>query len=187
MRSVLVALVTSIAFVFRSRLALQVEVLALRHQLGVYQRAGRRPRLRPADRVLWAWLSRAWSGWRGALVFVRPGTVISWQRRRFRDHWTRLSRQGKPGRPPVAKEIRDLIRQISGANPAWGSPRIVGELQKLGIEVAKSTVEKLHGPSTQAAVANVAGVPGQPRQGPHLHRLLHRPDVALRTEDSSWP
>ena len=73
---------------------------------------------------------------------MRPSTVISWQRRRFRDHWTRLSRQGKPGRPPVAKEVRDLIRKISAANPGWGSPRIVGELGKLGIEVAKSTVEK---------------------------------------------
>lgn len=73
---------------------------------------------------------------------MRPSTVISWQRRRFRDHWTRLSRQGKPGRPPVAKEIRDLIRQMSDSNPGWGSPRIVGELRKVGIEVAKSTVEK---------------------------------------------
>jgi hypothetical protein len=119
MRSVLIAAVTSIALVFRSRLALQVEVLALRHQLAVYQSADRRPRLKPADRVLWAWLSRAWAGWQDALVFVRPSTVISWQRKRFRDHWRRLSRRGKPGCPPVAKEIRDLIRRISVANPGY--------------------------------------------------------------------
>ncbi|MFI5398954.1 MAG: hypothetical protein ACHQ9S_25770 [Candidatus Binatia bacterium] len=56
------AVVTSIASVVRSRVALQVEILALRHQLAVYQRAGRCPRLVPADRLLWAWLSRAWSG-----------------------------------------------------------------------------------------------------------------------------
>jgi putative transposase len=142
MRAVLIAVVTSMTAVLRSRLALQLEVLALRHQLAVYQRAGRRPRLTPADRVLWAWLSRAWSGWQAALVFVRPRTVITWQRKRFRAHWTRLSRQGKPGRPPVAKAIKGLIRQMSASNPAWGSPRIVGELRKLGIEVAKSTVEK---------------------------------------------
>jgi putative transposase len=142
MGSVLTALLSNIAFLFRSRLALHIEVLALRHQLAVYQRTGRRPQLRPADRVLWAWLSKAWSGWQEALVLVRPCTVISWQRKRFRDHWTRLSRRGKPGRPPVAKEIRDLIRRISVANQSWGSPRIVGELQKLGIEVARSTVEK---------------------------------------------
>ena len=107
-----------------------------------YQRTGPRPRLRPADRILWAWLTRAWAGWREALVFVRPRTVIAWQQKRFRDHWTRLSRHGKVGRPAVAKEIRDLIRKMSDANPTWGSPRIVGELRKLGIEVATSTVER---------------------------------------------
>jgi putative transposase len=142
MRAVLVAVVASITGVFRSRRALQIEVLALRHQLAVYQRAGRRPKLRPADRILWAWLSRAWTGWREALVFVQPRTVIAWQRKRFRDHWTHLSRRGRVGRPPVAKEIRGLIRKMSDANPTWGSPRVVGELRKLGIEVAKSTVEK---------------------------------------------
>ena len=66
----------------------------------------------------------------------------SWQRQRFRDHWRRMSQQGKPGRPAIAKDVRDLIREMSRANPTWGSPRMVGELQKLGIEVAKSTVEK---------------------------------------------
>jgi putative transposase len=121
---------------------LHLEVLALRHQLAVYQRTGRRPRLGAADRLLWAWLSRAWSGWREVLVFVQPRTVINWQHQRFRDYWTRLSRQGKVGRPQVAKAIRDLIRKMSDANPTWGSPRIMGELRKLGIEVAKSTVEK---------------------------------------------
>ncbi len=73
---------------------------------------------------------------------MQPRTVIAWQRKRFRDHWARLSHQGRPGRAPVAKDIRDLIRRVSHANPAWGSPRIVGELGKLGVEVAKSTVEK---------------------------------------------
>jgi hypothetical protein len=70
--------VSAIVSIVRSRMALQVEVLALRHQLAVYQRTGRRPRLGPADRILWAWLSRAWSGWRDVLVLVQPGTVIAW-------------------------------------------------------------------------------------------------------------
>jgi hypothetical protein len=64
------------------------------------------------------------------------------QQRRFRAYWRQLSQDRKPGRPPVAKEIRELIRRMSHANPTWGSPRIVGELRKLGIDVAKSTVEK---------------------------------------------
>jgi len=130
------------ASLFRSRRALQLEVLALRHQLAVYHRTAQRPRLRPADRLLWAWLARAWSDWRDALVVVQPQTVIAWQRKRFREHWARLSQHDTPGRPRLAKEFRDLIRTMSRANPTWGSPRIVGELRKLGIVVAKATVER---------------------------------------------
>ena len=76
------------------------------------------------------------------LSFVQPRTVIAWQRKRFRDYWAKLSQGSKPGRPAVSQEIRALIRKLSTANPMWGSSRIVGELRKLGIEVAKSTVEK---------------------------------------------
>src|SRR5512143_998081 len=141
MKAVLFALVASLRACFRSRASLQLEVLALRHQLAVYQRRPVRARVKVADRLLWAWLSRAWTGWRSALVFVQPRTVIAWQRRRFRDHWARLS-NARPGRPAVAKEVRDLIGKMSVANPGWGSPCIVGELAKLGIRVAKATVER---------------------------------------------
>jgi putative transposase len=126
----------------RSSASLRLENLALRHQLAVYKQRGPRPRLRPSDRVFWAWLARLWSGWQAALAFVQPRTVIAWQRKRFRDHWRRLSQQGTPGRPTIIKEVRDLIRAMWQANPTWGSPRIVGELRKLGLNVAKSTVEK---------------------------------------------
>ncbi len=127
---------------FRSRLSLHLEILALRHQLGVYQRTVKRPRVRSADRFLWSWLSRRWGGWQQALVFVQPSTVIQWRRRRFREHWRKLSRSGKPGRPTVSEEVRALIRQMSSANSTWGAPRIVGELHMIGIDLAKSTVEK---------------------------------------------
>ena len=92
---------------FRSRLALQIEILALRHQLTVYQRTCRRPRLKPTDRLLWAWLSRIWSGWRNALVIVKPETVIAWRRRKFRQPWAKPWRSGKPGRPAVPLLLRD--------------------------------------------------------------------------------
>jgi hypothetical protein len=65
------------------------------------------------------------------LAFIQPRTVIAWQRKRFRTHWWRLSQQGKPGRPPIAKEVRMLIQDMWRSNPTWGSPRIVGELHKL--------------------------------------------------------
>ena len=138
----LVSLFDCLAASLRSRADLQLENLALRHQLGVLRRGSKRPRLRQTDRLLWAWLSRTWPGWRDVLVIVKPATVIAWRRRKFREYWTKLSRSGKPGRPKVAKEVRDLIRQMSVANPLWGSPHIVGELRKIGITLPRSTVAK---------------------------------------------
>ena len=67
MKAVLLALLASLRAGFRSRTALQLKVLALRHQLAVYQRCPARPRTKVADRLLWAWLSRTWAGWRDAL------------------------------------------------------------------------------------------------------------------------
>ena len=142
MKAILIALLAFVSTLFRSRLSLQFEIVALRHQLTVYQRTALRPRTESGDRVLWSWIARHWSGWRNALVFVQTRTVVAWQRKRFRNHWTKLSKHGKPGRPPVSNEIRALIRKMSEDNVGWGSPRIVRELRKIGINVAKSTVEK---------------------------------------------
>ncbi len=142
MKSLICALLALVSTTFRSHMSLQLEIVALRHQLTVYQRATKRPRIQAGDRFLWSWLSRLWAGWQKVLIFVQPRTVIAWQHRRFRAYWAKLSRGGKPGRPTVSKEVRTLIRKLSKANPLWSSPRIVGELRKLGIEVAKSTVEK---------------------------------------------
>lgn len=130
------------AAMFRSRAGLQAENLALRHQLCVYQRSVKRPNVRPADRILWSLLAKTWAGWKDVLIFVKPDTVVRWQRRRFKAHWRKLSRSGEPGRPPVAEEVKELIRTMSSMNPTWGSPRIVGELAKLGVSVTKSTVDK---------------------------------------------
>src|SRR5947199_1925133 len=127
---------------FKSRPALQLENLALRHQLGVLRRSVKRPKLTSADRLLWAWLCEAWSDWRSALVIVKPETVISWHRSGFRLFWTWKVRHGQLGRPPVSKEIRQLIRKMSRDNPLWGAPRIHGELLKLGIDVSEPTVAK---------------------------------------------
>jgi hypothetical protein len=125
---------------------MQLEILALRHQLAVYQHSVKRPQLHAADRLFWAWLARLWSGWQAVLELVQPRTVIAWQKKRFRDYWRRLSESGKPGRPTISKEVRKLIQDMWRSNSTWGSPRIVGELRKLGITVAKSTVEKYRPP-----------------------------------------
>src|SRR6516164_2753907 len=104
----------------RTRAALQIEVVALRHQLSVLQRSVQRPKLTAADRFLWARLSRFWTDWRSALVIVKPETVIAWHRKGFRVFWTWKVRRGQPGRPPVCQETRELMRQMSRENPLWG-------------------------------------------------------------------
>ncbi len=76
-------------------------------------------------------------------MIVTPDTVLRWQRRRFREHWTKLSRRPTRGRPRVDPEITALVIQMAGANPLWGAPRIHGELLKLGIHVAERTVSRL--------------------------------------------
>ena len=89
MTSVPMSVLAMLGGVVRSRAALHLEVLALRHQLQVLQRSRqRRLQLATADRWLWAWLSVAWSEWRTALVIVKPETVIAWHRQGVRLFWT---------------------------------------------------------------------------------------------------
>jgi putative transposase len=102
----------------KSRAALQLENIALRHQIGVLQRsAKKRLSFSDADRLFWIGLSRVWAEWRSALKIVRPDTVIAWHRNEFRKFWTWKVR---PGRPAVSADIRALIRRMSGENPGWG-------------------------------------------------------------------
>src|SRR5712692_4602431 len=105
MMSVFVSLLLTLRTWARSQAALQLEVLALRHQLQVLQRTRpRRLRLATADRWLWVWLSRIWTGWRTALVLVTPETVIAWHRRGFRLFWAWKSRR-RTGRPTVPHDV----------------------------------------------------------------------------------
>jgi putative transposase len=127
----------------KSRAALQLENVALRHQIGVLQRsAHKRLQLHNSDRLSWVGLSRVWSEWRSALVIVKPKTVITWHRKAFRLFWTWKVRHGKPGRPAISPEIRALIRRMSRENPGWGAPRMHGELLKLGIDIGETSVSK---------------------------------------------
>ena len=136
------ALLAAVVASFRSRAALQIEILALRHQLGVLQRSVKRPKLTPADRLLWAWLCAAWNDWQSSVCIVKASTVIGWHRKGFRLFWAWKVCHGKPGRPTVPKEVRALIRTMSRENPLWGAPRIHGELLKLGIDIGETSVSK---------------------------------------------
>jgi putative transposase len=121
------------------------ENVALRLQLAAFKRKRKRPVLTQWDRLFWAGISRLWSGWRDALVFVQPETVIRWQRERFRKFWARLSqtKRGRQGRPAIAAELRQLILRMATANPLWRAPRIHGELKMLGIVISERTVSRI--------------------------------------------
>jgi len=126
---------------FVSRISLATEILVLRQQLLILNRAVKRPKLRRRDRLFWVCLSRLWKDWRDALIIVKPDTVIKWHREGFRLYW-RWKSKAPIGRPPLDKEIRELIRRISRENPLWGAPRIQSELRLLGFDVTEKTVAK---------------------------------------------
>src|ERR1700731_4521529 len=141
MITILSTVISIFAFRFRRRASLELELIGLRHQVSVLRRQHPgRIRLFSTDRLLWVWLYRVWPQILNALVLVKPATVIQWHRKGFRIYWR--WRSGRPGRPKMNTEIRDLIRRVSLENPLWGAPRIHGELLKLGIEVSQATVGK---------------------------------------------
>ena len=127
---------------FKSQARLEAEIVFLRHQLNVlHRRIPANPRLTVADRLLLVWLYRLFPSLLNVAVIVQPETIVRWHRSGFRLYWRWKSRS-RGGRPKVPVEIRRLIREMSLANSLWGAPRIHGELLKLGIEVAQSTVAK---------------------------------------------
>jgi len=126
----------------KSRHELTLENLGLRHQLALLRQGGpKRPRLTTWDRLIWVILSKAWSSWTDVLVIVQPNTVVRWHRHAFRLFWRFKSRRGKPGRPKVDTELRNLSRQMAHEN-LWRAPRIHKELVRLGFEISERTVAR---------------------------------------------
>ncbi len=155
MRKMLILLLVALLHrLDRALAASNFESLAVRQQLAVLNRKTPRPRLHPSDRWFWVLISSFWPDWGDTLAIVKPATVIGWHRKGFCLFWTWKSRSLRSGRPPVSREIRDLIRRMCRENPLWGAPCIHGELLKLGFDVSERTV-KDH-PFTRGVLAGVA-------------------------------
>jgi hypothetical protein len=121
---------------------LEAEILVLRHQLNVLRRKSpKQLAFGNIDRLVFAGLYRVAPEVLDALKILKPQTVIRWHRTGFRAYWRWKSRP-RGGRPKTPADIRQLIRDMSAANPLWGAPRIHGELLKLGIGIGQTTVAK---------------------------------------------
>ena len=155
-------LLRSAAAFFRSRREQAIVELALRQQLAMYAQKKPQPRLMSLDRAFWVALSPFWPPWRGALVVVKPDTVVQWHRRGFRLHWRNISKRG-PGRPPISEEVQGLIHRSARKN-GWGARKIHTELRMLGFTVSLATVSR-YLPKHDLDGAT----PG--RTSPHLCRL----------------
>jgi hypothetical protein len=152
---------------FKSKIRLEAENAALRHQLVVLRRQLKgRARLTNDDRWFFVQLYRWFPSILPALMIIRPETLVRWHRAGFRRYWCWQSRR-RGGRPPIEAELRALIRQMSTENLLWGAPRIHGEQLKLGFEVAQSSVAKY-----------MAKRRGPPSQGWRIFLHNHAPDIA---------
>jgi hypothetical protein len=126
--------------VFRGDRAKDAELLILRHENAVLRRHADRIRYEPADRVWFAALAPFIPRRRWTEIFpVTPATLLAWHRQLAASKYD-TSKRRKPGRPPTVPGIARLVVRPARENPLQGHRRIHGELTKLGVTVAPSTV-----------------------------------------------
>jgi putative transposase len=163
------------ALVFRGDQAKAAELLVLRHENAVLRRHVSRVRYEPADRAWFAALAQLVPRSRWTQIFpVTPATLLAWHRKLAAAKYD-TSRRRKPGRPPTARSIARLVVRLATENPLWGYRRIHGELTKLGLAVAPSTVwEILH----------AAGIDPAPRRpGPTWRQFLNAQEAGILAVD----
>ena len=133
----------------RPRAELIAENAILRQQLFILHRQGKKPRFTQADRLWLVLLASRVQSWKATLLILKPDTLLRWHRQGFRLFW-KLKSRFRGGRPRVADETIALIQKMARENRLWGAEpqrrvpgeRIHGELIKLGIQVAKATIQK---------------------------------------------
>jgi transposase InsO family protein len=126
---------------FRNRNELVWENAILKHQIQILRRKRKRIEFKSLDKIILVWLTKRLDNWKKFVFVVQPETLIRWHRNIFALYWGRKYSK-KAGRPVIHGMTIHLIRKIALANPLWGAPRVHGELLKLGIDIAQSTVEK---------------------------------------------
>jgi len=166
---------SSAALGFRCDRAKDAELLVLRHENAVLRRNVGRVRYEPGDRVWFAALARLLPRRRWTGIFpVTPATLLAWHRKLAGSKYD-TSKRRKPGRPPTAPGIARLVVRLARENPQWGHRRIQGELAKLGVTVAPSTVWE---------ILRAAGIDPAPRRsGPTWRQFLHAQAAGILAVD----
>jgi putative transposase len=127
-----------VVLVTRSDRSKELEIFVLRHELSILRRQLRRPSLRQSDRVLLAALSRVLPRRSWTIFPVSPRTLLRWHRQLVARRWTYAHR--RQGRPPLDRELQDLVLRLARENPSWGYRRIVGELRRLGVTISVRSI-----------------------------------------------
>ena len=157
-------LLSLVVLMFRCDSAKDAELLVLRHENAVLRRHAGRVRYESADRVWFAALARLIprNGWPGIFP-VTPATLLTWHRKLAAGKYD-TSKRRKPGRPPTVPSIARIIVRLAKENPLWGYRRIHGEITKLGVTVAQSTVWEI--------LRNAGIDPAPRRAGPTWRQFL---------------
>ena len=161
--------------VFRRDRTKDAELLVLRHENAVLRRHVGRVRYEPVDRMWFAALARLIPRMRWTEVFpVTPATLLAWHRKLAAKKYD-TSRQRAPGRPPTVRSIARLVVRLAKENPLWGYRRIHGEVTKLGVMVAQSTVWE---------ILRAAGIDPAPRRsGPTWRQFMHAQAAGILAVD----
>jgi putative transposase len=160
---------------FRGDRAKDAELLVLRHENAVLRRHVGRVRYKPGDRAWFAALAGfiPRSRWTRVLP-VTPATLLAWYRKLAARKYDTSERR-KPGRPPTVPSIGRLAVRLAKENPLWGHRRIHGELTKLGVTIAQSTVWE---------ILRAAGIdPAPHRAGPTWRQFLHAQAAGILAVD----
>src|ERR1022692_2541329 len=164
-----------VVLVFRGAEAKDAELLVLRHENAVLRRHASRVRYEPADRAWFAALAPFIPRRQRAGIFpVTPATLLAWHRKLIARKYDTSTRR-RPGRPPAVRDIARVAVRLARENPLWGYRRIHGELTKLGVTAAPSTVYE---------ILRAAGIDPAPRRsGPTWRQFLHAQAAGILAVD----